>query len=75
MQFGFQKDGSTDNLYSAITGWSLDLWNVNAWTVQMHELYKCNVFTWSFCMVLNVLCTMYKKWTPNVGSKITELLI
>jgi hypothetical protein len=25
MQFGFQKDGSTDNLYSAITGWSLDL--------------------------------------------------
>jgi hypothetical protein len=24
-QFGFQKGGSTDNSYSAITGWSLDL--------------------------------------------------
>jgi len=25
MQFGFQKAGSTDNSYSPITGWSLDL--------------------------------------------------
>jgi len=25
MQFGFQKGGLTDNSYSAITGWSLDL--------------------------------------------------
>jgi len=24
-QFGFQKGGSTDNSYSAIIGWSLDL--------------------------------------------------